>query len=1340
MNQRYKISKLGFVNFWYYDFEEFLLSDGKLLLRGSNGSGKSVTMQSFIPLLLDGNKSPYRLDPFGTNARTISGYLLDEDHTERTGYLYMEFKRKDSEHYLTLGMGIKAQQNMPPKSWYFILHDGRRINKDLLLYRDMGEKIPLTKKQLQNALGEANFFTDSQKAYMAEVNKYLFGFDDLDSYEELLNLLISIRSPKLSKDFKPTEIYKILTESLKVLSEDDLRPVSEALENMDTLKDRLEENEAALKATKLIHHHYESYNRHVLSEKAHHFIQGQKSLDDLTKNKTIMQKTGEEQEITLKNIIKDLNYLRSELQKAEATYENLQSGEGFKLKKEEQDLKDRLLERDEERLKKEDGLAWKKSSLLQLDQNLRDLSDQIDQTDEDLGLKLREIDELSKEISFESGRDLEKDDLSGVEILIKSYEKKVKEALQALISLENHKKRMDLEEQRTDGLKNQQEQKKKDLLGAEELFSTEKENYKVVMTLLSEKNTEWVLLPEERTLLFSELEKVDKAIDLTKIQESLSSGYSHLAHGINGMISTLHRNIQELHGEKAALEEKILDLRNQKEVEPDRSEGVQRNRLRLQELNIPFVPLYKALDFDKDVSNPTRDAIESALVGMGLIDALVIEEKHRDLALDFPSGMEDRYLFAKPNIMSFNLSSWLNVDGSLENPNLGKSMDEILQSIFIDTTQDIFINERAHYNLGILRGRGNAERKHILIGEAARKRRKEALIGTLQEDMAALNFKILDLENKKSIQDYRMATLKEEYQTRPHLEHIESGLQLIQDIILDLEKLEDHIKKAEDQGFLLNQQFKEMNIEVFHLIKEIQLPHTSQAYLSALEDIDELKDILRDSIVLYHAHVTQTEQKRTLDERISSLVDEVEDFSGDLHKIQTNLNTLKIQLHSIKEALSKTNIEEIEEELQRCLAIKKSYPEKITAHSTEMGGLRQRISSLNQEIIAMETTIVLQKNTLTILGDIFQEEYHLGYVLEEKESSLLKLAKKIRETFPQEKTISRDVLTKRLIDSFNQNSAALREYSLNLQNILPDANQDPLPGMTRERWDIQCRIQGKPTGFLQLMETIKATVEEQKLLISTEERHIFEEILMNTVSDKIQAKIFQSRDWIEKINTIMGDMNTSSTLKLSLTWTPNKAEEEGQLNVTDIFDILVKKGRNTEESLHKLANHFILKVKDTLRRYEGSGEMRNYHSIIKEVLDYRQWYQFKLHFTMENERKKELTNNEFFKFSGGEKAMSMYIPLFSALYARYLKAGKHCPRIITMDEAFAGVDDENIRDMFKLLKKLDMDYILNSQILWGTYDTVDNLSINELIRENNEKMVTVIRYHWNGKEKRLVDE
>ena len=50
---KWQINRAGLVDFWYYDEETFEFSEGRMLLRGSNGSGKSVTMQSFIPLLLD---------------------------------------------------------------------------------------------------------------------------------------------------------------------------------------------------------------------------------------------------------------------------------------------------------------------------------------------------------------------------------------------------------------------------------------------------------------------------------------------------------------------------------------------------------------------------------------------------------------------------------------------------------------------------------------------------------------------------------------------------------------------------------------------------------------------------------------------------------------------------------------------------------------------------------------------------------------------------------------------------------------------------------------------------------------------------------------------------------------------------------------------------------------------------------------------------------------------------------------------------------------------------------------------------------------------------------------
>ena len=98
------MNRIGFVNFWLYDDEVFSFADGKLLLRGQNGSGKSITTQSFIPFILDGDRTPSRLDPFGSNDRRMEYYFLnDGEKEEATGYLYLEFRKGN--RYRTIGIG-----------------------------------------------------------------------------------------------------------------------------------------------------------------------------------------------------------------------------------------------------------------------------------------------------------------------------------------------------------------------------------------------------------------------------------------------------------------------------------------------------------------------------------------------------------------------------------------------------------------------------------------------------------------------------------------------------------------------------------------------------------------------------------------------------------------------------------------------------------------------------------------------------------------------------------------------------------------------------------------------------------------------------------------------------------------------------------------------------------------------------------------------------------------------------------------------------------------------------------------------------------------------------------
>ena len=52
---RFRLSRAGVFNVWQYDEQVFEFADGRLLLRGTNGAGKSKTLEMLLPFVLDGD-------------------------------------------------------------------------------------------------------------------------------------------------------------------------------------------------------------------------------------------------------------------------------------------------------------------------------------------------------------------------------------------------------------------------------------------------------------------------------------------------------------------------------------------------------------------------------------------------------------------------------------------------------------------------------------------------------------------------------------------------------------------------------------------------------------------------------------------------------------------------------------------------------------------------------------------------------------------------------------------------------------------------------------------------------------------------------------------------------------------------------------------------------------------------------------------------------------------------------------------------------------------------------------------------------------------------------------
>lgn len=139
---------------------------------------------------------------------------------------------------------------------------------------------------------------------------------------------------------------------------------------------------------------------------------------------------------------------------------------------------------------------------------------------------------------------------------------------------------------------------------------------------------------------------------------------------------------------------------------------------------------------------------------------------------------------------------------------------------------------------------------------------------------------------------------------------------------------------------------------------------------------------------------------------------------------------------------------------------------------------------------------------------------------------------------------------------------------------------------------------------------------------------------------------------------------------------------------------------------------------------------------LTEALDYRSWHEFGVE-RHRNGEWKSATGPA----SGGERVLSMSVPLFAAASSHYASAGNpHAPRLITLDEAFAGVDDDARAKCLGLLAKFDLDVVMTSEREWGCYPEVPGLSIAQLSRVDGVPAVLVTRWEWDGHRRTRAEE
>lgn len=1354
MSERWKMNRIGFVNFWLYDEEDFEFIDGKLLLRGQNGSGKSISTQSFIPFVLDGDRTPSRLDPFGSSDRRMEYYFLGEEGKEEaTGYLFLEFKKENSGEYRTIGIGQRAKRGKPMDFWGFIILDGRRIGFDLWLYREVGSaKIPLDKRELRYELGEDNYFTDSQSDYKKQVNQYIFGFQKAEQYEQYIRLLVKVRAPKLSKEFKPTKVYEILNDSQQTLTDEDLRTMVDAMEKMDEIQESLGLLNQAFSDVKILRNEYTRYNQYMLAKKAQSYLTkrqeveaARKQLDTQLQRKREIESEQKEKSLRLQELEEkrrlaeterdglldtdleemDRKLERAKAEKAEAEnqekrWENKAQECKERLRAMEQQLKElrERLEAGRQRLKEEKAKLEEQQEILQWDQHEKVLQ-----------LIGAEAYEQTEEIS--GGLEALKRQLEECARAIRQYEE---------LCGQYDVLARELEQLKVQKLKGEQEL---EIAGEQVVLSMDQ----WIMDIFAVESAVGEWRPEKS--LLSELEEKIRQYrsveDAGAIQDLLRADYERQRQELLNARGDREQALKALREGLKQVEEELAQVQNQEELEPGRNPKAAASRLALAEAGIPAVPFYKAVEFSRDLDGAACARLEAQLLQMGILDALVVSpEDFPRLRERCPAFLDTVLYVEKRGNSEF---SGLAVSEDLD-PELREAVAGILSNIYekAGREQGIYLGKDGCFRQGVLAGKADKAGEAEFVGRLARRRRKEQKILELQEKIGELTEEADVTESEIARLGLRLERLRQEYQELPGFSAINAALGREREIALKLQVICGEWEKKENQEKELVQKKNQQYQAILQLCRPFPYGRTGAAY-------DEARDALEEYWRIWQVVRMELGQIGTAcvscvdrEDQVARGEQDLDDAIVEKRRYGARIRESDIQLRQYEEYLNRPDIVEKANRLKRI----KTELEKM---SEEYSMLREELVRMDEKWKTLLEAEPRQKERLqqaigeeTCLQSYFEEELALKLVLDRGNRTLFDCAREaagvIRES---DRTREPGDLIQSLYQVYQRHNGSLTNYGTSLEDCFGAAEElgelTDTGGILRKRVRVVSVWNGKKVYLEEFYGILKAAIEETELLIQKKDRELFEDILSQTISQQLTDRISESRKWVSVMSKLMQEIDTSMGLSFSLDWKPRGAENDEELDTTELEKILLRdRALLTVEDIEKVAAHFRSKIRMEKQRLEEDGTVINYMDLVRDALDYRKWFEFQMYFRRGEEPRKPLTNAAFNRFSGGEKAMAMYVPLFAAVNAQYKMAeNADHPRMIALDEAFAGVDDKNISSMFELVHKLDFDYIMNSQSLWGCFEPVRGLRIAELLRPQNSQIVSVIRYTWNGHE-RILDE
>jgi uncharacterized protein (TIGR02680 family) len=1337
---RWQPLRAGLVDLFYYDAEEFWFHDGRLLLRGNNGTGKSKVLALLLPFLLDGDLSPHRVEPDADHKKKMEWNLLlggEHPHPERLGYTWLEFGRVDDSgdtEFRTLGCGLKAVAGRGiARHWFFVTD--QRMGADLELVD--ATRTALTRDRLIDAVAGRGIVYDKAGDYRRAIDESLFGLGE-QRYGALIDLLVQLRQPQLSKRPSEKALSDALTEALPPLDQAVVADVAEAFRSLEEDRDELAAMVEARGSAEGFLAHYRRYaavaarRRAELPRRAEQRYRGAR--EDLAAAEEAHRSSDEAAAAArteLAELAEAADGLRARDQALRASPEMRSAQELERMAAEARRRAADAARTEAESARRAEAVGLRRTRRDDAESRRADTAAELDGIRSGVARAAREAGVHAAHITDVDGPLGPTDRLPALrrtaEEIIARQERSLRhvgELLSARTTAETGLTAARSTVERLAGAAAELAGRRFDAERA-----VEREGAELVGAVRRHLDAAVELtVPEPDAVLaalalwITTLDGPDPARATADVAGRVGTAALATARaGVDQQAATARERAAEL-----AVEIARLDAGEHGAPPPPhtRADGARTDR--------DGAPLWQLVDFaSDDLGAEERAGLEAALEASGVLDAWVAPDGTLHgtggdvLVSPEPAG-------ARPaTALSTILRPAVDPADARAAAVGGPAVAAVLDAIGVGGGGTTWVDTDGGYRVGVLTGEW-AKPVAQYIGRGAREAARRARLVQLRAEADEVAAEIARLADAARALAERATVLARELAELPGDAALRDAHAEVGALGREHARLAAQRTEADELLHAAADHARATADELLAGAADVGLP-TDRAGLDAVRA--GLADYRLGLAALWPAVRSLAEVGRIEADAVLALAETESEHAAAVEIAAAAAREARAadEAHRTLRDTVGAAVEELERRLAAAadaLADNGRRHRDATDRREQAMADRGRAEGLRQAATARLATATEERAAAAESLRRFAATGLLAVALPElavpapdeswAPDPTVRLARQIDQEL--ESTTADDGAWDRVQRRINDELKTLADTLARQGNTASGQLLDD--GLV-----VEVVFRGRPATVPELAAALGTEVTDRQRLLDEREREILENHLVNEVASTLQELIAEAERQVKVMNAELSERPTSTGMKLRLEWQPRA---DGPAGLAQARQRLLRQTSDawSEEDRSAVGGFLQARIAEVRSRDETGTWLEH----LTTALDYRGWHRFVIE-RHQNGQWRPATGPA----SGGERVLAASVPLFAAASAHYASAGNpHAPRLVTLDEAFAGVDDNARAKYLGLLAAFDLDVVMTSEREWGCYPEVPGLAIAQLARTDGIAAVLVTNWRWDGEQRRRV--